>query len=168
MFKYHILLFILILGTPIFSSAQESCEEKLEAASKICTQMAKDGFSEIAEMTLEPGFEVLNALDIFHDRGMEALLKTYDFRIDAAVVHTHEMLELEISEEDRESAFVLLSRAKSLRETHPSTAVDSKYYLEAKDILRKFVPPLKDSNKEESIKIRLDRLKELMGKESAK
>ena len=168
MSKKNILLLIFILATPVFSSAQENCEEKLEIASKICTQMAKDSFSEIVEMTLEPGFEVLNALDIFHDRGMEALLKTYDFRIDAAVVHTHEMLELEISEEDRESAFTLLSRAKILRESHPSTAVDSKYYVEAKQILSKFVPPPKDSSKEESIRIRLERLRELMGKDSAK
>nr|WP_010133785.1 hypothetical protein [Microbulbifer agarilyticus] len=168
MSKQHIFILIFILVTPIFSSAQESCEEKLEIASKICTQMAKDGFSEIAGMTLDPGFEVLNALDIFHDRGMQALLKTYDFRIDAAVVHTNEMLELEISKEDRGRAFVLLSRAKNLREAHPSTAVDCKYYLAAKEILSKFVPPAKNPNEEESNRIRLERLRELMGKDSAK
>ncbi|WP_444890496.1 hypothetical protein [Microbulbifer sp. DLAB2-AA] len=160
-------VFILVLfgGGPVLLSAKESCEEKLEIASKVCVQVAENAYSEMLEITLTPGFDALNNLEVYHAGGVESLLNSYDLRIDFAVIGASKMLNMKISEDDKYHLHTFLSRAKDYREKYPSTAVDTKYSLEAKEVLGKYIPPEKDLDKERQKKIILDRLRELIGRD---
>ncbi|QFT55132.1 hypothetical protein [Microbulbifer sp. THAF38] len=158
-------VFILVLfgGSPVLLSAKESCEEKLEIASKVCVQVAENTYSEMLEITLTPGFDALNHLEVYHLGGVETLLNNYDLRIDYAVVGASKMLKMKIPEEDKYHLHTFLSRAKDYREKYPGNAIDTKYSLEAREILSKYIPPEKDLDKEKQKKIILDRLRELIG-----
>ena len=155
---YVSLNIVALLGIFIFVDSWYS--EKIEMTTEICRVQSRDLLDEVVESGVRPAFSAINNLELLHSSGEARLIRTFDFQIDAAVAQVPNYKNLDISKSKQESLNTLLYRAKKLRMDYPSTAVDSEYFIDADQVLSKVeLEDVKPKSKE-SIRKRLEKLRE--------
>ncbi|MBY6191895.1 hypothetical protein KUV22_15815 [Microbulbifer agarilyticus] len=145
----------------IFAFVDSWYAQKIEILGEICQQESKNMLDEVVDTGIDPAFKAINNLELLKGSGVDKLVHSYDLRIDFAVSQVETLRNLEISDSKIKSLDTLLYRAKKLRMKYPSTAIDSKYYQKANEILDNVVLEQVKPESEGSIKERLEQLREM-------